>query len=35
VTYTNSAVVPLAQPEIAGDTLRGMRPGTSNPLSIP
>jgi hypothetical protein len=35
VTYTNNAVVPLAQPEIAGDTLKGLREGTSNPLTIP
>jgi len=35
VTYTNNAVVPVAQPEIAGDTLKGLRQGTSNPVTIP
>jgi hypothetical protein len=35
VTYTNSTVVPVAQPEIAGDTLRGMRQGTRKPVAIP
>jgi hypothetical protein len=35
VTYTNSTVVPVTQPEIAGDTLRGMRQGTQHPVAIP
>ncbi len=35
VTYPNRVVVPVAQPEVAGDTLKGMRPGTSQPVAIP
>ena len=35
VTYTNSAVVLVAEPEIPGDTLRGMRRGTLKPVAIP
>ena len=35
VTYTNHPVVPLAQPEIAGDTLRGVRLGTRERVVIP
>ena len=35
VTYTNNAVVPVAQPDLAGDTLRGMRQGTQEPVAIP
>ena len=35
VTYTNNTVVPVAQPELAGDTLRGMRQGTQRPVAIP
>jgi hypothetical protein len=35
VTYTNNALVPVAEPRIAGDTLRGMRQGTQRPVAIP
>ena len=35
VTYTNNTVIPVAQPELAGDTLRGMRQGTQHPIAIP
>jgi len=35
VTSTNNAVVPVAQAEIAGDTLKGMRQGTRQPVAIP
>jgi hypothetical protein len=35
VTYTNDTIVPVAQPEIAGDTLRGLRLGTRKPVVIP
>jgi len=35
VTYTNKTVVTVAQPEIAGDTLKGMRQGTQQAVAIP
>src|SRR2546428_12450894 len=35
VTTTYSAVVPVAQPQIDGDTLRGTWAGTQKPLAIP
>jgi hypothetical protein len=35
VTYTNGTIVPVAQPEIAGDTLRGMRQGTRERVALP
>ena len=35
VTHTNNTVVSVAQPQIAGDTLRGMRQGTQEPVAIP
>ena len=35
VTYTNDTIVPVAQAEIAGDTLRGTRQGTEKPVVIP
>lgn len=35
VTTTSSAVVPVAQPQIDGDTLRGTWVGTQTPLAIP
>jgi hypothetical protein len=35
VTHANKAVVPVAQPEIVGDTLRGMWQGTQRPVAIP
>jgi hypothetical protein len=35
VTYTNNAVVPVAQPDLNGDTLKGMKPGTQEPVAIP
>lgn len=35
VTHTNRTVVPVAQPEIVRDTLRGMWQGTSRPVAIP
>ena len=35
VTTTYSAVVPVAQPQIDGDTLRGMWAGTQKPFAIP
>jgi hypothetical protein len=35
VTYTNNTIVSVTQPEIAGDTLRGMRQGTQHPVAIP
>ena len=35
VTYTNNTVVPVAQPDLAGDTLKGMRQGTQQPVAIP
>ena len=35
VTTTSSAVVPVAQPQIDGDTLRGTWAGTQKPFRIP
>jgi hypothetical protein len=35
VTHTNNTVVPVAQPEIAGDTLKGIWQGTQRPVAIP
>jgi len=35
VTHANNTVVPVVQPEIAGDTLRGMWQGTQRPVAIP
>ena len=35
VTYPNKAVVPVAEPSVVGDTLKGLQKGTSRPLSIP
>jgi hypothetical protein len=35
VTYADHAAVPVTQPEIAGDTLKGMRLGTQQPIAIP
>jgi hypothetical protein len=35
VTYANNTVVSVVQPEMAGDTLRGMRQGTQQPVAIP
>jgi hypothetical protein len=35
VTHTNKTVVPVAQPAIAGDTLKGIFQGTSRPVAIP
>ena len=35
VTHANSTVVPVAQPEIAGDTLKGIWQGTLRPVAIP
>jgi hypothetical protein len=35
VTHANSTVVPVAEPEIAGDTLRGRWQGTERPVAIP
>jgi len=35
VTTTYSAVVPVAQPRIEGDTLRGTWAGTEKPFAIP
>jgi hypothetical protein len=35
VTAADNTVVPVAAPEVAGDTLRGMRRGTSEPIAIP
>jgi hypothetical protein len=35
VTHANNTVVPVAQPEISGDTLRGMWRGTSRTVAIP
>jgi hypothetical protein len=35
VTEADNTVVPIAAPEVAGDTLRGMRRGTSEPVAIP
>jgi hypothetical protein len=34
VTHANNTVVPVAQPEIARDTLRGMWQGTQRPVAI-
>ena len=34
VTYPDSTVVPVAAPGLTGDTLRGLRPGTSEPVAI-
>jgi hypothetical protein len=35
VTTTNSALVPVAQPYMDGDTLRGKWAGTERPFAIP
>jgi len=35
VTYDNNVVVPVAEAEIRGDTLRGMRQGTEQRVAIP
>ena len=35
VTYTNKTVVPVAQPDVVGDTLKGTRQGTSQVVAIP
>ena len=35
VTYTNNSIVPVSQAEMAGDTLKGMRQGTQEPVAIP
>jgi hypothetical protein len=35
VTTTNAALVPVAQPYMDGDTLRGKWAGTQKPLAIP
>jgi hypothetical protein len=35
VTYDNDVVVPVAEAEIRGDTLRGMRQGTQQRVAIP
>jgi hypothetical protein len=35
VTQANNTVVPLAQPQLVGDTLRGMWVGTQRPVAIP
>jgi hypothetical protein len=35
VTTTGDAVVPVARPQIDGDTLRGTWAGTDRPLAIP
>ena len=35
VTTTSNAVVPVAQPQIDGDTLRGTWAGRDRPLAIP
>lgn len=35
VTHVNNTVVPVAQPEMSGDTLRGMWRGTSRTVAIP
>jgi len=35
VTYPNKAVVPVAEPSVVGDTLKGLQKGTFRPLSIP
>lgn len=35
VTYDNNVVVPVAEAEIRGDTLRGMRQGTQQRVAIP
>jgi hypothetical protein len=35
VTHINKTVVPVVQPEIAGDTLRGMWQGTQRRVAIP
>ena len=35
VTYDNNVVVPVAEAEVRGDTLRGMRQGTQQRVAIP
>jgi hypothetical protein len=35
VTYTDNSFVPVAQPEMVGDTLKGTWAGVSEPVSIP
>ena len=35
VTHANKTVIPVAQPELAGDTIRGMWRGTQRPVAIP
>ena len=35
ITTTNSALVPVAQPYVDGDTLRGKWAGTEKPFAIP
>ena len=35
VTYPDNTVVPIAQADLAGDTLKGMKQGTQDPVSIP
>ena len=35
VTHANKTVVPVVQPEITGDTLKGMWQGTQRPVAIP
>ena len=35
VTTADNTVVPITAPELAGDTLRGLRRGTSEPVAIP
>jgi hypothetical protein len=35
VTHANNTIVPVTQPEIAGDTLKGMWQGTQRRVAIP
>jgi hypothetical protein len=35
VTHVNNTIVPVSQPEISGDTLKGMWRGTQRPVAIP
>ena len=35
VTYNDNSIVPVAQPRMAGDTLKGVWAGLSEPVSIP
>lgn len=35
VTYHNNATVPIGQPDLTGDTLRGVKQGTQQRVAIP